>query len=240
LWPGAEDDVSGELEMRLAETEAELQTAEWQPFVGEVEWSSSKVWAQYRDESGNVSPVYSDTITIDIHTPIEASFVVSQTACANSPIPVINTTNPYCEDCGWNWDFGNGATSIVKAPSDEATYPTGVYTITLNVAGLTNVSSTSQQVTVLPSPSSIFTITQTGPTIDVEAGEKDATAWEWDFGDGHTAAGRTASHTYQSAAFEQELPVIRLNVTGDNGCTSESFAQVEPATQSVYLPLIVR
>lgn len=70
LWLEAWDDNSGVAEMRISEDPASLtgaaqigatDTVAWQPYANLAEWilTADKVYAQFRDAAGNVSPIYS-------------------------------------------------------------------------------------------------------------------------------------------------------------------------------------
>ncbi len=232
LWLDVFDYDSDNIAMKLAPSSEGLLTAGWQPFSGDVAWDYNTAWVQYKDETGNVSDVYSDTIDASTYQTIQASFTVSPTMCANStvPIPVENQTNPFCEQCGWNWEFGNGVRTVDPYPSfPDATYAEpGNHTISLTVNSLMHTSAVSRNVTVLPSPTSAFTYSITDNTIKVESEETQATEWLWDFGDGTTATGRTATHTYADDVINQDHPaIVSLTVTGDNGCPAYSYEPIE-------------
>jgi murein DD-endopeptidase MepM/ murein hydrolase activator NlpD len=242
LWLMAEDDMTllDNLEMRLAASEAELEQSTWQPFAGETTWDDTTVWVQFRDAAGNVSDSYADTLDPVATSPVTAAFAVESTVCASTELSIENQSEPFCEQCRWEWSLGNGTTSIAPDPA-PVSYPTGNYTVTLTVSGASNVSSATRQVTVLPVPDASFELTRDGDTVTVTADATDATAWEWDFGDGTTASGKTATHTYAADALAEELPAIRLTVKGSNSCSGEAIVQLAPETQqNVYLPMIMQ
>ena len=59
-------------------TEVQMETADWEPFVPTnifpisvaINWTSFIVSAQFRDEAGNVSPVYCDDISVEGSPPV--------------------------------------------------------------------------------------------------------------------------------------------------------------------------
>lgn len=230
LW--AADYLTDVLSMRLSATQEGLATASWQPYTTTMDWTYPAVFAQYQDGSNNVSAVYSDTIEAIGFEPVQAAFSVSPTVCVGQNLPVTNQTTPFCEQCGWSWDFGNGTTSEeaepqrVYIPWSFLGYTTpGFYTVTLAAANVDSISTAAHQVQALPSPTAGFTVTRSGATVAVEAHEQEAMNWLWDFGDGATASGRVAQHTYTDTT-DIELRVIRLQVVGGNGCSGMSFQYV--------------
>lgn len=233
---------SNEVKMRLAATEAGLSSAVWQPITDTLDWIEPEAWIQFQDASGNLSEVYSDTVEITSFAPLEAAFTISPTVCTGTLPQIENQTVPFCEQCGWNWDLGDGNQTDEAYPGLPYPYvgytASDVYTVTLTVTNANNISSVSQQVEALPSPSSEFTLTRSGNTITVEATTVNAANWHWDFGDGTRATGRIATHTYTSTEVLEELPPVKLTVQGINGCMSEASQLAE--SHNIYLPLIIK
>ncbi|WP_409329157.1 PKD domain-containing protein [Trujillonella humicola] len=147
---------------------------------------------------------------------------------------------------GYAWDFGNGQTATGATASH--TYATaGTYTVRLTVtdaAGLTGTTTRSVTVTapapqpepepVNQAPVAAFTATTSGLTASVDgSGSTDdaaVTGYAWDFGNGQTATGATASHTYATAG----TYTVRLTVTdaaGLTGTTTRSVTVTAPAPQ---------
>jgi PKD repeat protein len=124
---------------------------------------------------------------------------------------------------GWNWEFGDGATSGVSKP--QHTYArSGTYTVALTVTddgGATDV--VSSQVTVsAPAPdnqppTAEFTVSchDLACSFTDQSSDDDGTlvSWQWDFGDGATSSDRNPSHTYASAGHYQ----VQLTVRDDDG-----------------------
>jgi subtilisin family serine protease len=106
------------------------------------------------------------------------------------------------------WEFGedDGAyPSYRTAPSIEHYFfsswdrDTSTYTVRLTVTNASGSSTTARVVTIVrpPRPVPAFTYTCAGRTCHFDASATaDATAYAWDFGDGTTGGGVTASHTF--------------------------------------------
>ena len=237
LRMSAADYASDVTETRIASTEEGLQGAAWQPYAQSADWTSNAVFVQYRDTVGNVSAVVSDTIEATGYEPILASFAISPTVCVDQQLSLVNQTTPFCEQCSWNWDFGNGEWSDQASPEFDYTgqsssffgYATpGTYTVVMTVTNVNSSSIASGQVEAIPTPSPEFDLIRSGLTITVEAATTNAASWLWDFGDGITATGRIATHTYTSGNVLAEIPIVRLIVEGTNGCVSSAYRTVTP------------
>jgi hypothetical protein len=161
LWLSAEDDTSllNALEMRLADSEANLTTATWKPFASTTTWDKTTVWVQYRDGAGNISDSYADTLDTVATSTVTAAFTTNASVCANTDLLITNQTTPISAQYEWSWDLGNDVSSIAPEPAPQ-TYSTGIYTIKLQVTGSDNVSTATHQVTVLPAPNADFTLRQ--------------------------------------------------------------------------------
>ncbi|MCA9982161.1 MAG: PKD domain-containing protein, partial [Anaerolineales bacterium] len=178
----------------------------------------------------------------------------SAEVCVGEEIEIINNTMPFCPECSWNWDLGNGVTTQAFNPSgneygawweydvlnsyadmDLSYESAGVYTINASVENENNFSSTSKQVTVIENVPAEFTIERTGNTITVTATADNASSWNWDFGDGTTATGQSATHTYESLV---EPKLVVLSTEAANGCTGQAYQFVQ--TYQIYLPMTVR
>jgi PKD repeat protein len=170
------------------------------------------------------------TVTAPVNQPPVAAFTYTPT---NLSVAVDGSTShdPDGTIASYAWDFGDGATATgVTASHPYAT--AGTYTVALTVTdnlGATN--STSQQVTVTAPvnqpPVAAFTYTPNGLTIGVDGStshDPDGTiaSYAWDFGDGATATGVTASHPYATAG----TYTVALTVTDNLGATNSTSQQV--------------
>jgi len=161
----------------------------------------------------NTPPVAAFTVTINVLT-------VSVDASASTDDGTI---------VSYAWDWGDGVTGAGKTASHTyAAY--GVYTITLTVTddgGLTGSVSKSIDLANAP-PIALFTATVDKMTVSVDASgsyDPDGTivSYAWDWGDGTTGSGVTATHTYSTYGTK----TIKLTVTDNGGASASKTMSVE-------------
>ncbi|MFD4422845.1 PKD domain-containing protein [Agromyces sp. NPDC058484] len=141
------------------------------------------------------------------------------------------SSDPDGSIASYAWDFGDGGTATGATASH--TYAAGgSYPVTLTVTddgGATD--SEVQTVTVTAPgnapPTAAFTATPTGLSVAVDGGgssdpDGSIASYAWDFGDGGTATGATASHTYAAGG---SYPVT-LTVTDNGGATDAETQSV--------------
>ncbi len=139
----------------------------------------------------------------------------------------------------YNWNFGNGATSSVQNPTYSYTIP-GTYQVKLVVTSNNGCKdSLTQIILVNPQPVGInFTINNSSQcfsgnsfsfnaTASVSSGN--ITSYNWNFGDGTTATGATATHSYTAAGTYQ----VKLVVTTDQGCKDSIVQNVTGFPQPI-------
>lgn len=133
------------------------------------------------------------------------------------------------------WDFGDGTTGT--GPTASRTYAAaGTYTVRLTVTDdLGDTGTVEQAVTVAAPPNQLptaaFTQSLSGTVLAVDgsgSSDPDGTlvGHAWDFGDGGTATGASASHTYAAAG----TYTVRLTVTDDDGGTATTTRSVTVTT----------
>ena len=118
------------------------------------------------------------------------------------------------------WNFGDTLTSSAVAPSHVYT-ATGSYLVSVNVTDSLGISATSTvQVAVHPLPSGTVASSDLTPTagtsVTLTATPSDGTgpySFAWTFGDGGTATGSVADHSY-SAAGTFEVSVVMTDADG--------------------------
>jgi PKD repeat protein len=120
-------------------------------------------------------------------------------------------TDPDGDTLSHNWDFGDGATTgfVSAGPQTHAYSTVGQKTITLTVKdAYTGTNTGSTTVEVLDRAPVLGALTRSGgakigdvQTFGISATDADGdpVAFSWDFGDGSSGAGPTATHSYGAA-----------------------------------------
>lgn len=135
------------------------------------------------------------------------------------------------------WEFGDGA--IETGATTSHTYASaGTYTVKLTVTDNRGGTSTvTHEVTVAQNqaPTAAFTTSVANLAASVNAaGSADAdgtiASYAWDFGDGTTGTGATASRTYAAGG----TYTVTLTVTDDRGATGTATKTVTVAAPQVW------
>ncbi len=152
-----------------------------------------------------------------------ASFTASQTTgCA--PQVVYFTNSSSAGATSYSWNFGNGATSVLKNPSTTYTSP-GTYNVTLTVSfGSSYTSTTSSTIVVYDKPAVTFTVAKTTGcrphsaafTSTVTPNAPGPVSYLWSFGDGHTDTAANPTNLYTVAG----TYAVSLTVTNGSGCAT--------------------
>ncbi|MEA1997042.1 MAG: PKD domain-containing protein [Gemmatimonadota bacterium] len=135
----------------------------------------------------------------------------------------------------YEWDFGDGSTA--QGVTAEYTYENaGAYTVSLTVTdkkGLTAKTTGTVNVTAPPPPNPVASFTylpMSGATpLTVNFNAEDSydpegvsiISYLWDFGDGSTASGQAAEHTFENAASYTVTLTVR-NSEGRTGSISRT------------------
>ena len=164
---------------------------------------------------------------------VVAGFTVSQSGgCAPLMVTFTNTTTGASATATYEWNFGNGHTSVLKDAAaifeQEKTY-----TVTLTVKDGAYSSVKTQTITVYKKPEVDFkaSIDKGCTPLPITfnssstAGDGSISTYFWDFGDGNTTQTGTAqtTHTYDFA----NKPAVTLTVTNSFGCSnSKTIANI--------------
>ncbi|AKB51198.1 cell surface protein [Methanosarcina barkeri str. Wiesmoor] len=159
----------------------------------------------------------------------EANFSADQTS-GNAPLTVQFKDKSTNTPTLWEWDFGDGKTSIEQNPSH--TYETvGTYTVNLtamNYGGsntttktdyITVTSDTSAPVASFTTDSNSGQVPFTVKFTDTSTGK--VSSWNWDFGDGSTSIKQNPTHTYVTEGSYN----VTLTATGPGGSNTATSAK---------------
>ncbi len=91
------------------------------------------------------------TITLSLPTAPQAQFAGPSRGVRGDPVAFRDSSGNY--PAAWTWDFGDGTSSNEQFPQHAYRAP-GTYTVTLRVRNSQGESSTSQSITIDPSPRS--------------------------------------------------------------------------------------
>jgi PKD repeat protein len=139
------------------------------------------------------------------------------------------------EPLTYTWDFGDGSSGSGLLANHAYRSP-GTYTVTFTASNEAGEVSQQTEVTVTrpPQPARITTINATpnpaeeGQTVQFSSNVRGDTpvTYNWDFGDGSTGSGTSASHTYS----EPGSYTVTLNASNDVGEDSRTLSlTVEPS-----------
>ncbi|WP_292380924.1 PGF-pre-PGF domain-containing protein [Methanosarcina sp. UBA289] len=125
---------------------------------------------------------------------------------------------------GWNWNFGDGATSAEKNPTHIYS-AAGNYNVVLTVNNENGSSSKTLNIAVEGEPSQEKVLPVADFDADITSGSaplsvqftdlsQNAKEWSWNFGDGNTSSEPNPQHIYSSAGnYDVNLTVINENET---------------------------
>jgi large repetitive protein len=165
------------------------------------------------------------TASITVYPSAGIAFTFSPSpVCINQPISFNNTTTG---GIGYNWNFGDGSSSIVTSPSHSYTSG-GTFTVTLTATSQTNgcVDSLQKILTVFQPPVPAFTPTPLFgcQPLDVTFTNTSTNSnfYTWDFNNGNTSSAISPSTTFDSVG----TYTISLLAENLNGCKDSLKMQV--------------
>ena len=124
----------------------------------------------------------------------------------------------------WNWDFGDGYTSILQNPTHIYTIA-GLYTVILSATdgvGFGTETKIDYISVGLHAEYAPTVVTGTGPGMTMQFIDETtggATSWFWDLGDDHTSTEQNPVHTYDVAGF------YTVTLTATRGAELDTIAK---------------
>jgi PKD repeat protein len=181
--------------------------------------------------------------SVSVQAPLQAGFEGSPLA-GQAPLAVAftDTSSGFVE--GWQWKFGDGATSATQHPVHTYTQA-GTYPVTLTVTGPggadTRVRPAYIRVSPGPVAANFYAVPLVGPIplavqfMDASAG--DVTSWEWNLGDGTLSTVPSPSHTYIVSG----VYTVTLTVSGVGGADTEIKTRYVAAAEwkRTHIPLML-
>lgn len=145
----------------------------------------------------------------------------------------------------WNWQFGDGDSSIAQNPQHCFVIPTS-YSVTLTATtnnGCKDTQTLNNYITAFPSPVAGFVASPNPTTVlapmvqftDLSSG---ASTWFWNFGDGDTLTLLAQDHPYHQYPNDGHgvYQVMQI-VSSPNGCTDTAYLDViVQGDFSFYIP----
>ena len=200
------------------------------------------------DDSGVANDSATDTVAIAVNAPPAPAATGPDRPIAVGEIARLDGAGSSDADgaiLSWSWDFGDGATG--EGPEVQYAWAApGVYPVTLTVtddsATDSAVSTTRIDVTVSAAP-----VADAGPDQSVAVSEVDfdgggssdadgaISSYEWSFGDGATASGRSVRHAYARPGTYEVALVVRddsgapLNTARDTAIVRVNAAPIADA-----------
>jgi len=234
--PSWDESTSYDVGDQVKHPDSDGVACKWEAAISSLnaEPSRASAYWDYVDDcggGGNSAPTASFTSSMSTPAPGEdVSFDASGSSDSDGSISA------------YSWEFGDGAT----ATGQTATHSygsTGDYTVTLTVTdddGATGTASTTVSVSSGSSnaaPDASFTVSPSSPTtgesVSVDAADSSDSdgsieSYSWEFGDGTTASGQTATHSYGSTGDY----TVTLTVTDDDGATDANSTTVTVSDDS--------
>ncbi|MEZ2442151.1 PKD domain-containing protein [Chitinophaga sp. RCC_12] len=184
--------------------------------------------------SGGCSTPLTKTAYIVIEK-VKPAFTFSA-PCADQPVNFTNTTQPVPDQV--TWAFPDGTTQTTANAVKQFTTP-GDYVVKMQATLGTCMEEIQQTIHVNPSPqinpvATPLSACNTPFTTQFNAQSTNATAWNWNFGDGTTATLENPSHTYtREGSF-----TVSLTATNALGCsktvTNPGYINVAKPNLSIY------
>jgi len=178
----------------------------------------------------------SDTVVQNFIVNVKPTADFTLTPISGCPTLTVNFTNASSNATSYNWNFGNGNTSVSTDPTEVFTNTTTanvIYTVNLTASTGFGCSDTHTSiVTVFPKPNASFTVNAPAGCSPVAAtftnNSTGATSYNWNFGDASSSTSTTSvlSHTYMNTTLLIQTFTAQLVATSSNGCKDSTSLTV--------------
>lgn len=174
--------------------------------------------------------------------PVPTADFAASVVTGPAPLTVQFTDKSAGEVKLWRWDFGDGGRSDDQHPAHVYQEP-GTYTVTLRACGTGGEGVETQEALIavrsaVPPPVAAFAANPTSGQLPLTVHFSDqstgqVTAWQWDFGDGHTGSGQNPTQTYGAPGDYD----ITLTVTGPGGSDSKRLSKLVSVSAAPTKPV---
>jgi PKD repeat protein len=159
-----------------------------------------------------------------------------------APLAVTFTDRSTGSPTAWQWDFGDGSTSVEQNPV-HSFGGAGSYDVKLTITRASETATSKQILNVGGVPNTDFEAvpTQVNVNEDVKFTDKSSnspTSWAWDFGDTATTTVQNPTHAYQLKGI-YTVALTARNANGKDTETKASYINVGIAPQADFRPVIV-
>ncbi|MCE9540798.1 MAG: gliding motility-associated C-terminal domain-containing protein, partial [Bacteroidetes bacterium] len=184
----------------------------------------------------------SDTVDVLFNPqPTVALTSAASALCVPGTMPFSDnsiTGNPDDPITFWNWNFGDGTSSIEEAPDHNYAQP-GNYQVTLTVTtagGCTNNNLTAPiAIAAHPIPNAVFSVNSTNLNLPYDAlvlnnQSVGANSYYWEFGDGGTSTQFNPQYLYSTVNNFH----VQLIAMSQYGCVDTAFAEITTNADVIF------
>jgi len=138
--------------------------------------------------------------------------------CQNQPVTFTDLSTGTIT--GWAWTFQGGSPASSTLQNPVVTWNTpGMKNVTLTITGTGGTNSLTQVIEIMPLPVANFTSLVNGLQVAFTNTSTNATAYEWDFGDGGASFDEHPVYDYANAGFY----LVTLTATNICGTSTKSI-----------------
>jgi len=198
-------------------------------------------------DSGGCSKTHCDTLNITVASlyPCTAMFSYRTDSMGTGNISFQDISTMNIVSSTWSFPGGNPATATGSYV--QVSYPTGTYTVTLNVTNQSGISCSYSNVVHVGSycntVSASFNMQPTNTphawTVNNTSNGMPPVSYTWHWGDGATSTGVAPNHTYASAGWYTIcLDLIDANGCGSSFCSHDTLYKYDPNSSMISMQVI--